>query len=255
VSSTGDEAALAALARLDRITRRLRRECPWDREQDERSIVPHTVEESYELADAAGRGDDEKLVDELGDVLFQVHFLSLLLEERGAGDLADVADAITAKLIRRHPHVFGADSGESAALVADTAPASASDVLTNWDRIKTEVEGRGGDEPFADVPENLPGPLYARKILRRAASAGLEGPADAPEQALESARASLRGLAAAVEEGASADPSAPVGERDRVERDLGELLLAAVDAARILRADPELALRAAADRVREQGRG
>ena len=71
-----------ALARLDAITRRLRKECPWDREQDERSIVPHTVEEAYELADAAQRGDDAKLLDELGDVLFQVEFLSLLMEER-----------------------------------------------------------------------------------------------------------------------------------------------------------------------------
>src|SRR5213079_2882020 len=96
-----------ALERLDEITRRLRAECPWDREQDERSIVPHTVEEAYELADAATRGDDEKLVDELGDVLFQVHFLALLLEERGAGDLAEVAEAMSAKLVRRHPHVFG----------------------------------------------------------------------------------------------------------------------------------------------------
>ena len=99
--------SLAAIARLDEITRRLRRDCPWDREQDERSIVPHTVEEAYELADAAARGDDEKLVDELGDVLFQVHFLALLLEERGAGDLREVAEAMSAKLVRRHPHVFG----------------------------------------------------------------------------------------------------------------------------------------------------
>ena len=80
-----------ALRRLDALTRRLRVECPWDREQDERSIVPHTVEEAYELASAAHSGDDAKLLDELGDVLFQVHFLSLLLEERGAGSLGDVA--------------------------------------------------------------------------------------------------------------------------------------------------------------------
>ena len=82
------DARCDALDRLDEITRRLRRECPWDREQDERSIVPHTVEEAYELADAARRGDDAKLLDELGDVLFQVVFLALLLEERGAGSLA-----------------------------------------------------------------------------------------------------------------------------------------------------------------------
>ena len=86
------EEIVEALRRLDALTRRLRVECPWDREQDERSIVPHTVEEAYELADAANRGDDAKLLDELGDVLFQVHFLSLLMEERGAGDLAQVAE-------------------------------------------------------------------------------------------------------------------------------------------------------------------
>ena len=80
--------ALDALTRLDAITHRLRQECPWDREQDVRSIVPHTVEEAYELADAAQRDDDAKLLDELGDVLFQVHFLAMLLQERGAGDLA-----------------------------------------------------------------------------------------------------------------------------------------------------------------------
>src|SRR5438105_14862967 len=95
-----------ALQRLDEITRRLRTECPWDREQDERSIVPHTVEEAYELADAAQAGDDAKLLDELGDVLFQVHFLSLLLEERGAGDLAAVAAHCRSKLTRRDPPVF-----------------------------------------------------------------------------------------------------------------------------------------------------
>src|SRR2546423_10562005 len=101
-----------ALGRLDELTRRLRRECPWDREQDERSIVPHTVEEAYELAHAAQRGDDAKLLDELGDVLFQAHFLSLLMEERGAGDLAAVAEHCRPKLIRRHPHIFCDVDGE-----------------------------------------------------------------------------------------------------------------------------------------------
>src|SRR5690349_14861825 len=144
------ERSAEAVARLDEITRRLRRECPWDREQDERSIVPHTVEEAYELADAAERGDDVRLLDELGDVLFQVHFLSLLLEERDAGDMAAVADHCREKLIRRHPHVFG-----------EAEAASAGEVLKNWDRIKVEVEGQGEDELFADVPENLPALLYA----------------------------------------------------------------------------------------------
>jgi uncharacterized protein YabN with tetrapyrrole methylase and pyrophosphatase domain len=107
---------LAALERLDEITRRLRRECPWDREQDERSIVPHTVEEAEEVAEAARAGDDPALVEELGDLLFQVVFLSLLLEERGVADLGEIADRLTAKLIRRHPHVFGE---ETAATVED----------------------------------------------------------------------------------------------------------------------------------------
>jgi MazG family protein len=218
-----EDRVLAALARLDEVTRRLRLECPWDREQDERSIVPHTVEESYELADAAGRGDDEKLLDELGDVLFQVHFLALLLEERGAGDLAAVAEGMTAKLIRRHPHVF--EESEARELLAGTDPATAGDVLDNWDRIKREVEGRGAGNVFDDVPENLPALLYARKLQRRAASAGVAGePAaeDMPERAT----------------------------RDAEERRIGEALFELVDEARRLRVDPELALRAAAERFR-----
>ena len=203
-----DRDLAAALVRLDEITRRLRRDCPWDREQDERSIVSHTVEEAYELADAARRGDDAKLLDELGDVLFQVHFLALLLEERGAGGLGEVAEGMVAKLIRRHPHVFGEAEAETAA-----------QVLRNWDRIKREEEGRvPEDEPFADVPENLPALLYARKVLRRADPEG----------------------------GAPADR----GSRDAVEAWAGELLLSLVALCRRLGVDPELSLRAAADRFR-----
>jgi MazG family protein len=201
-----------ALARLDEITRRLRVECPWDREQDERSIVPHTVEEAYELADAAQRGDDRKLLDELGDVLFQVVFLSLLLEERGEGDLAAVAEHCRQKLIRRHPHVFG-----------DVEASTAGEVLRNWDQIKQGEEGR---EPgiFGEVPENLPGPLYARKLLRRASSAGVQITADPVSDHL------------------GADDFDSVGD----------LLFAAVALAREKKVDPELALRSAADRFRER---
>jgi uncharacterized protein YabN with tetrapyrrole methylase and pyrophosphatase domain len=156
----------AALERLDEITRRLRRECPWDREQDERSIVPHTIEEAYELADAAHSGDDAKLLDELGDVLFQVYFLALLMEERGQGSLAAVADHCREKLIRRHPHVFG-----------DRAAKTAGDVVRNWNEIKRDDE-RGG-AIFGEIPELLPSTLYAKKVLKRAADAGHElQPAD-----------------------------------------------------------------------------
>jgi len=213
----------AALGRLDQITRRLRRECPWDREQNERTIVPHTVEEAYELADAANRGDDRKLLDELGDVLFQVHFLSLLLEERGAGDLAAVARHTTDKLIRRHPHVFGETEVEDAA-----------EVLRNWDAIKQTEAGR---EPgvFGEVPENLPGPLYARKLQRRAASSGFDF--EGVEQPLQSVRDELDELIAAQT------------DEERF-HELGDVLFAAVNVARKIKVDPELALRAAADRFR-----
>ena len=214
-----------ALARLDAITRRLRIECPWDREQDERSIVPHTVEESYELADAAQRRDDAKMVDELGDVLFQVHFLSRLLEERGAGDLARVAGDVTDKLIRRHPHVFGD-------VQADTSV----EVRRNWDQIKRAEPGREGGL-FGEVPENLPGPLYARKVQRRAASSGFDFPG--VEGPLQSARDELDELEAA-------------DGREQQFHELGDVLFAVVNVARKLAVDPELALRAAAERFKSR---
>jgi MazG family protein len=223
VSHPESSATAEALSRLDAITRRLRVECPWDREQDERSIVPHTVEESYELADAAQRGDDAKMVDELGDVLFQVHFLSLLLEERGAGDLAQVAREVTEKLIRRHPHVFG-----------DVQAETSIEVRRNWDEIK---RGEPGREPgvFGEVPENLPGPLYARKVQRRAASSGFDFPG--VEGPLQSVRDEM-------------DELQNARTREEQFHELGDVLFAAVNVARKLAIDPELALRASADRFR-----
>jgi XTP/dITP diphosphohydrolase/tetrapyrrole methylase family protein/MazG family protein/ATP diphosphatase len=217
-----------ALIRLDEITRRLRRECPWDREQDERTIVPHTLEEAYELADAAHKRDDAKLLDELGDVLFQVHFLALLLEERGAGSLKDVAEHCTEKLIRRHPHVFGETQAETAA-----------EVLRNWDQIKQTEAGRERGI-FGEVPENLPAPLYARKVQRRAASSGFDFPdVEAP---MESLRHELTELQSAT-------------TADERFHEIGDVLFAAVNIARKLRVDPELALRAAADRFRSRVSG
>jgi XTP/dITP diphosphohydrolase/tetrapyrrole methylase family protein/MazG family protein/ATP diphosphatase len=227
VGEDGDLAA--ALVRLDEITRRLRRDCPWDREQDERSIVPHTVEEAYELADAAHSGDDAKLVDELGDVLFQVYFLALLLEERGAGSLAEVAEHVRAKLIRRHPHVFG--RGAEAAGSAGGAPSrftaeTAGDVVRNWNEIKREDE-RGG-EIFGDIPDVLPSTLYAKKVLKRAESAGFRLP------------------------GGSGRLGRPRTVHNAEAGDPGERLLAAVRAAVDAGVDPELALRQAADRFKDE---
>ena len=245
-NSADDERArqnAGALVALDALTRTLRRECPWDREQDERTIVPHTVEEAYELAEAAQSRDDAKLLDELGDVLFQVHFLSLLMEERGAGDLGEVAEHCRQKLIRRHPHVFGDREVENAA-----------EVLRNWDQIKMEEEGRGGGL-FSDVPENLPGPLYARKLLRRASSSGRELVAaeELPDHIREAADRAAR--LAAPEAGAADHQltgGGPPADRDDRFAAIGDLMLSAVALARELRVDPELALRAAADAFRER---
>ena len=219
-----------ALLELDAVTRRLRVDCPWDREQDERSIVPHTVEEAYELADAAHSGDDGKLRDELGDVLFQVYFLSLLLEERGGGDLAGVARGMTEKLVRRHPHVFGEDL-ESLPTQARTP----SEVRRNWDAIKQTEPGSG--EPFGSLPENLPALLYARKLQRRAA-----GGDDV------SAWEALSNLARAVgeTERAVAAEEAGDGAFDRI----GELLFACVELSRAVGVDPEIALRRRAEEFR-----
>ena len=212
-----------ALLDLQRLTERLRRECPWDREQTARTIVPHTVEEAYEVADAAFADDDAKLLDELGDLLFQVYFLALLLEERGKGDLASVARGVHAKLVRRHPHVFGEVQADTAGRVKE-----------NWDRIKREQEGREG--VFHDVPASLPGLLYARKMQQRAKSVGFEYPDVA---------------------GAVADLDEEIRElKDDLEsperraEELGDVLFAAVNVARSLDVDPELALRRATDRFR-----
>jgi MazG family protein len=154
-------------------------------------------------------------------VLFQVHFLSLLLEERGAGSLADVAEHCRQKLIRRHPHVFG-----------EVEAQTAGEVLRNWDAIKAEEPGR---EPgiFGEVPENLPGPLYARKVQRRAATSGFDFD-HVPYETVEAELEELKGASG----------------RDEAFHEVGDVLFAAVNLARKLKVDPELALRAAADRFR-----
>jgi MazG family protein len=218
-----------ALLELQELTERLRCDCPWDREQTARTIVPHTVEEAYEVADAALGGDPAKLLDELGDLLFQVYFLALLLAEEGNGDLEAVARNVHEKLVRRHPHVFGE--------VEATTPGR---VRENWERIKREQEEREG--VFHDVAETLPSLLYARKVQRRARAVGFEYPnlagatADLDDE--------LRELKAELGE----EP-APEAEPDpRVFAELGDVLFAAVNVARRLNVDPELALRAASDR-------
>ena len=224
-------ALVEALLELQQLTERLRRDCPWDREQTARTIVPHTVEEAYEVADAAISGDDAKLADELGDLLFQVYFLSLLLAEEGAGDLEQVARRIHEKLVRRHPHVFGEVEARTAGRVRE-----------NWERIKSEGEGREGI--FHHVPEGLPALLYARKVQFRAAAIGFEYPETAGAVGdLEDELRELKEALAEVEE------RPPETEPDvHVVEEVGDVLFAAVNVARRLNVDPELALRWMTDR-------
>jgi MazG family protein len=218
-----------ALLELQQLTVRLRRDCPWDREQTAVTIVPHTVEEAYEVADAALAGDDEKLLDELGDLLFQVYFLALLLDERGRGDLAQVARLVHDKLVRRHPHVFASAEADTAGRVRE-----------RWEQIKTEQEGREG--VFHHVPENLPSLLYARKVQRRAAGVGFEY-ADLAG-ALDDLEDELRELRAEVRE----EPRPETAPDQRQAQELGDVLFACVNVARRLNVDPELELRRATQR-------
>ena len=212
----------------------LRRECPWDRAQTATSIVPHTVEEAYEVADAVrDAGLSPKLLDELGDLLFQTTFLALLCEEAEVGSWVDVALGVAAKLRLRHPWVFGTQSAESAG-----------DARNLWEDVKVESEGREGI--FHDVPVALPALLEARKVQRRAAAIGFEyATAEAAFADLESELAELRAELGDEPEPEREPLSAVAGE-------LGDVLFACVNVARRHNCDPELALRAATARFRER---
>lgn len=207
----------AEVAALAAVGARLRRDCPWDREQTAQTIVPHTIEEAFEVAEAVAAGGDG-LPDELGDLLFQAVFLSQLLEEEGVADLAAVARGQADKLVARHPHVYG-----------DAAARTAAGVRDLWERRKRAE--RAGQGIFHELPAGLPALAYATKAQRRAAAVGFDfRDADAALAKLDEEAGELR-----------AEPGA---------RELGDLLFAAVAVARALGADPELALRASAGRFR-----
>lgn len=211
----------ADVARLVRVGAELRRECPWDREQTAETIVPHTIEEAFEVAEAVVSGDPVHLADELGDLLFQSVFLAGLLEETGQADLGSIADGQRRKLISRHPHVYGEEA--AGAVDADA-------VVDVWERRKREERADQGI--FHDLPPGLPALAYSTKALKRAAAAGVEGPFGeaAPRAAVLEAAQAL---------GLEADG-----------RSIGRLLLAVVALAREQGIDPELALRAEAVRFR-----
>jgi nucleoside triphosphate diphosphatase len=216
-----------ALARLLGVMIRLRdpeNGCPWDREQTWQSIAPHTIEEAYEVADAVERGDADSVRDELGDLLFQVVFQARIAEEQGLFGFDDVADAISDKLERRHPHVFGNE------VVSDAA-----DQTRAWERHKAvEREARGGHSGVLDgVALALPALTRAAKLGRRAAGVGFDWPD--PQGVLAKVREELGELEAAVAS----------GEASQVREELGDLLFSVAQLGRHLGADPESALREA----------
>lgn len=209
--------------------------CPWDVKQTYASIVPHTIEEAYEVADAIERADFAHLPGELGDLLFQVIYYSQIAREEGRFEFADVVDGITRKLIRRHPHVF-----PSADLYAplDLPRLSEDQVKQRWEAIKAEERAERAAVPeqlslLDDVPAALPALSRASKLQKRAATAGFDWPAALP--VLNKVREELDEVLEAM---AGDDPRA-------VEEELGDLLFSAVNLARHLKVDPETALRAA----------
>lgn len=221
---------LLATQRLLDIMRRLRdpdNGCPWDRRQDFRSIVPHTLEEAYELAEAIENNDRDSIRDELGDLLFQVVFYAQLGSEAGWFDFEAVAATIGAKLERRHPHVF-----------ADTQADTEAEVSSQWERIKAAErrESAAVSEPGAlhGVAVSLPALTRARKLQKRAAHVGFDWPDAAPviakvEEELEEFRCEL----------------ATTDNHDRMEEEFGDFLFACVNLARHAGIDPETALRRA----------
>lgn len=208
--------------------------CPWDLKQNYASIVPHTIEEAYEVADAIERGDFEHLQGELGDLLFQVVYYSQLAREEGRFEFDGVVDSITRKLIRRHPHVF--PTGELYAPV-DTPSLSEAQVKSRWEEIKAEERAEKSQPEqlslLDDVPAALPALSRAAKLQKRAATVGFDWPAALP--VLDKVREELDEVLQAMAD----------GDADALEDEVGDLLFAAVNLARHLKQDPEHALRRA----------
>lgn len=220
-------APAGGIAALLEVMRRLRDPvagCPWDREQDYASIVPYTLEEAFEVADAIERRDLAALRDELGDLLFQVVFLARIAEEQGAFDFDAVAAGIADKLVRRHPHVFG-----------DAVQRDAAAQTLAWEQLKAEERAARGDAGvLGGVAKALPALTRAQKIGRRAGRVGFDWPGAADVRTKVSEE--LAELDAAV----AVDPASAHSFEE-----LGDLLFVVANWARHLGHDPEAALRAA----------
>ncbi len=211
--------------------------CPWDREQTFDSIKPYTLEETYEVFDAIERRAWPDLKDELGDLLLQVLFYAQMASEAGYFTIQDVASNLNAKLIRRHPHIFG-----------DVVASDAAQVLRNWDQIKqSEKESLSGGTQSSmldDIPRTMPAMLEATRLGSSAAKVGFDWPN--PDGLFDKLQEEIGELKAELAP-ASASPSA-----EAIEAELGDLLFTAINLARHLRVDPESALRAANAKFRRR---
>jgi ATP diphosphatase len=207
--------------------------CPWDLEQDFASIAPYTIEEAYEVAEAIARGDLEDLKDELGDLLLQVVYHSRMAEERNAFAFGDVVEAVTRKMIRRHPHVFGDENGVI----------TSGHVAANWDRIKAEEkaeraarrprEERSDRSLLSSVKAGLPALARAIELQRKASTVGFDW--NDPRAVLSKIREEADEIEAALDS----------GDKAHLAEETGDLLFAVVNLARHVDANPEMALRGA----------
>jgi tetrapyrrole methylase family protein/MazG family protein len=218
------------IAAIFEVVRRLRQPdgCPWDREQTHESLRPYLLEETYELLEAIDAADDNKMMEELGDLLLQVAMHAEIAAQDGRFDAAQVSEAVAAKMVKRHPHVFG-----------DISVANADEVLRNWEHQKIhESRQAGNDQSVVDrVPATLPALAWALGLQKRAARVGfdLTSPVDAAESVAEEAK-----------------ELAGVTDRERAFEELGDMLFAIVSLARTMKLNPEDALRVAGQRFRRR---
>ena len=236
---------MSGIQRLLDIMARLRdpeRGCPWDLQQSFKTIAPYTVEEAYEVADAIERDDLASLRDELGDLLFQVVFHSQMAQEQGAFNFDDVANAICDKMERRHPHVFGDASIETA---------DAQTVAWEEQKRRERAEKNGGREHASvldDVPVALPALTRANKLGKRAAQVGFEwsdvhGAIDKLDEEIAEFKAEVRQHVCLQADAGEAQPAHESRQHERLAAEIGDVLFCVVNVCRYLKIDPELALK------------
>jgi len=236
-----DRAAGKWFAKLVALQARLRGPggCPWDHEQTHESLRRFLIEEAYEVLDAMEQGGPHDFASELGDLLLQVVFHSILAEETGAFTISDVIESVHAKMVRRHPHVFGGASAKTS-----------SEVLKNWEEIKREERAEKGtvarESILADVPRSLPGVLEAQELTKRAAKIGFDWESLAGIlDKIEEEKREIQSLLPPVAETGLKPAPTNRGSTRQIEEEVGDLLFTGVNVARFLGVDPEIALKGA----------